>query len=125
VSGLWLLATGVGGLALAFLWFISEHVATVWNLNLCYLSPLALLMVAAAWRATRRRPHRIEAWAAVIVLLCVVVGVVMTMIGVQQNQVLAQLTALPTVVVALDQLSRFTRRPGGALPTPRGGLDPA
>ena len=37
VSAGWLVVTGLGGLLLLFLWFVSHHVATAWNLNLFFL----------------------------------------------------------------------------------------
>ena len=43
----------------------------------------------------------------------------MTLVGIQQNQVIAQLTALPTLVLVVDILIRFTRRPDEAPLQPR------
>lgn len=120
----WSLAMGVGGLTLCFLWFVSAHLATMWNLNLFYLSPLALLLVIAAGRGIHRRPHRVVAWAAVLVIGSVAIGLVMTLLGTQQNQPIAELTALPTLVTGLGVVQRFIRRPAGALPTPRSMLEP-
>lgn len=50
----WLLA-GVGGLALAFLMFGSEHRAAWHNENIALFNPLALLLLPLAWRALRGR----------------------------------------------------------------------
>ena len=39
--------TGVSGLVIAFLWFLTDHDATVWNANLLWAMPLNL--VPAFW----------------------------------------------------------------------------
>lgn len=119
VSTAWALAIGLGGLMLCFLWFVSHHVATTWNLNLFYCSPMALVLLFGVWGSRTHRPHRAVAWAAGFVMLSVVIGLVMTLVGTQQNQVIAQLTALPTLVLGAGILAPFIRRPYGALPPPQ------
>ena len=114
----WLLVTGVGGLVLLFLWFVSYHVATVWNLNLFYCSPVSLLLLFGVWRGSERRPNRMVAWAAGFVLVSVVIGVVTTLAGTQQNQIIAQLAAAPTVAAAVTVGLGAIRRPVEAPPLP-------
>ena len=66
IAGMFELACGLGGLALLFLWFGSDHVAAWRNENLLLLNPLCLLL-APAW--LRRRPAsrwtRALAWLVV------------------------------------------------------------
>lgn len=119
VATAWALAIGLGGLVLCFLWFVSHHVATVWNLNLFYCSPVALVLLFGIWGDRTRRPNKLVAWSAGFVMLAVVMGVAMTLAGVQQNQVIAQLTALPTMVLAVGIMARLSRRRDQALPLPR------
>lgn len=116
ISAGWLVVTGVGGLALIFLWFISYHVATAWNLNLFFLSPVSLLLIGGVWKS---HPNRIVGWSAGFVILSAGLGVVMTLIGLQQNQAIAQLTTLPTLVLAAGILLRFIRRRDEALRQPQ------
>ncbi len=119
VATAWALATGLGGLLLCFLWFISHHVATAWNLNLFYCSPLALVLLFGIWGRRLRRPQRMVGWAVACVMLSVAIGLVMTLIGTQQNQVIAELTALPTLALGAMVGEPFIRRRDGALPPPR------
>ena len=104
---------------LCFLWFVSHHVATVWNLNLFYCSPVALVLLFGIWGDRTYRPNKLVASSAGFVMLAVVIGVALTLIGVQQNQVIAQLTALPTLVLAFGIMERLSRRRDEALPLPQ------
>ncbi len=119
VATAWALTIGVGGLTLCFLWFVSHHVATVWNLNLFYCSPVALVLLIGIWGDRSRRPNVLVAWSAGFVGVAVVIGAAMTLLGVQQNQVIGQLTALPTLVLASGVLARFSRRRDEALSLPQ------
>ena len=119
VSTAWVLALGIGGLTLCFLWFVSHHVATVWNLNLFFCSPVALVLLFGIWGGRAQRPNRVVAWSAGFVILAVVIGIVMTLVGVQQNQVIAQLTALPTLVLASGLVPRFSHQPDAGPSQPR------
>jgi hypothetical protein len=118
-ASIWASAVGIGGLALLFLWFISHHVATEWNLNLFYLTPLALLLPFGAWGGMQQRPRKLVAWGALLVTASVLLGVVMTVIGTQADQVIAELTALPTLAVSTGIVWRFIRRRDEAPWSPR------
>lgn len=61
------LACGIGGLALLFLWFGSDHLAAWRNENLLLLSPLCLLLVPAWFRSRRPAPHWVLAIAWLVV----------------------------------------------------------
>lgn len=50
VASGWLLASGVGGGILCFLWLATDHRAAAGNLNLLLLSPLALAVLPRIWR---------------------------------------------------------------------------
>lgn len=50
-----LLLTGLIGVLVAFLWFGTDHIATVWNYNLLWLFPFHLL---AAFAVTKVQPSR-------------------------------------------------------------------
>jgi hypothetical protein len=63
-GGLWL-AAGLGGLALAFLMFASEHQAAWRNENIALFNPLALVLLPLAWRALRGRSWSSIAWPVV------------------------------------------------------------
>ena len=119
VSTAWALAIGLGGLVLCFLWFVSHHVATVWNLNLFYCSPVALVLLFGIWGGRTRRPSRVVVWSAGFVMLSVVLGAATTLAGIQQNQVIAQLAVLPTLVLAFGIVERFSRRRDEAPPPPQ------
>lgn len=116
VSAAWLVVMGVGGLMLLFLWFVSYHVATAWNLNLFFFSPVSLVLLGGVWQS---HPNRMVVWSAGFVMLSAMIGVVMTLVGTQQNQAIAQLTALPTLVLASGILVRFIRRRDEARLRPR------
>jgi len=42
---LWLIGQSLIGMALLFLWFFSEHLVAVWNINLLLFSPFAFLLI--------------------------------------------------------------------------------
>jgi hypothetical protein len=60
LGGAWTLFAGLGGLALAALWGLTDHWATYDNENLLQLSPVALLLAftlrRVAWRAAKAHP---------------------------------------------------------------------
>lgn len=60
-AGLFELFCGVGGLALLFLWFGSDHVAAWRNENLFLLNPLCLLLVPT-WFASMRSHWQAPPW---------------------------------------------------------------
>jgi hypothetical protein len=119
VATAWALVIGLGGLMLCFLWFVSSHVATMWNLNLLYCSPVALVLLSGIWGSPSHRPHRLVGWAAGLLLLSVGIGLVLTLVGTQQNQVIAELSALPSMILGASVLAPFIRQRDGVLPPPR------
>lgn len=86
-GGLWLLA-GIGGIALAFLAFGSEHRAAWHNENIALFHPLALLLLPLAWRTIRGAGGTSVAWpiiAGVIALSAFVVWLAKVMPGFRQD----------------------------------------
>lgn len=64
------LICGLGGLALLFLWFGSDHIAAWRNENLLLLNPLCLLLLPA-WVAALRARRPVRAWERTVAWLVV------------------------------------------------------
>lgn len=117
VGGAWMLLTGVGGLILLFFWIFTAHVATWANWHLLLLSPLALLLVPSFWY--RRGSHQ---WSlvpriAMLLMVSVALGALLAFLPQvtrQDTTIVAELTALPTFVAALEALRGWNRRAGEA-----------
>lgn len=119
-GALWLLVTGVGGIALLFLWLISNHTAAARNHNLLLLSPVALLVIPGVLSKLRRGPGAWAPRAAWFVIGSVIIGSLLAAlpsIGGQWNLQIAQLTALPSLVAAWLAI-RLSPRRDPAPPTP-------
>ena len=114
VGGAWLLATGIAGLALAFLWFITAHVATYANWNLFLLSPLALGLVPAFWHRANRSPPAWTPPLALVLAGCVLGVIAARLVGFarQDISVVAAMTALPSVVAYLVVFGKSKREIG-------------
>jgi hypothetical protein len=101
---IWLVVSGVGGLALLFLWFATNHVAAAWNHNLYFLSPLAFGLVRAVWSEERRAAGRWAPRTALLLLALSAIGVSLAFFpsfGGQWNLQVAALVAPPTIACAL------------------------
>lgn len=89
---LWLVASAVGGLVLAFLWLGTDHVFTRSNATLLLLAPTGLALIPAIWRGGGRR-------VAVAHLAVVALGAVAVLAGWQSSGELIAL-ALPAGAAA-------------------------
>ncbi len=106
---LWLVLAGLGGAVLLFLWFATNHVASAWNHNLFFLTPLALLMLRAVWLERSREAGGWGPRAAVVTLGLVAIGTVLACfpsVGGQWNLQVAALVAPPAIASALLSLRR-------------------
>src|ERR1019366_7247109 len=107
VGGAWMVLMGLGGLMLLFFWVVTAHVATYANRHLLLLSPLALALVSSFWYRRGRIP---AAWVPGVVfalMVSVAIGGLLAFlpsISHQETAIVAQLTALPTFVAALEAL---------------------
>lgn len=100
----WLVVSGLGGVALLFLWFATNHVAAAWNHNLLFLSPLAFGLVRAVWSEERRASGQWAPRTAVLILALSAIGVLLAFFpsfGGQWNLQVAALVAPPTIACAL------------------------
>jgi hypothetical protein len=113
VGGAWLLLIGLGGLVLLFFWIFTAHVDTWANRHLLLLSPLALVLIPSFWHLRNRRQARWIPGVAMALMASVAIGAVLSFLpGLtgQQTAIVAQLTALPTFVAALEALRGWNRR---------------
>lgn len=113
LGGAWLLLVGVGGVALLFLWLVSNHVAAAGNRNLLLLTPVALLVIPGVFSARRRGPGAWATRAAWFLLASVITGSLLSAfpsLSGQWNLQLAQLTTLPTVAAAWLAIRLSPRR---------------
>lgn len=119
VATLWLVASGIAGLVLLFLWFGTDHVATRGNWNVALLNPLALLLVPMLWRrsATRGLGHR-EVAIGTGYALSLLAGLVAVWAGAQSTGEILALAFLPGLV-AYSVAVVLSLRPAPAQPTPR------
>jgi hypothetical protein len=82
LGGAWTLFAGLGGLALAALWGLTDHWATYDNENLLQLSPVALLLAftlrRVAWRAAKAHP--VAARLAMFVAISSLAGLVLKLL---------------------------------------------
>lgn len=92
VATLWLVASAVGALVLAFLWLGTDHVFTRSNATLLLLAPTGLALIPAVWRGGGRR-------VAVAHLAVVALGAVAVLAGWQSSGELIAL-ALPAGAAA-------------------------
>ena len=109
----WLFVMGLGGIALLFLWFVTNHVASADNRNVLLFSPLALMVIPGVLSTARRSPRSWAPRAAWFVLASAIVGSLLAAIpsvGGQWNLQLAELTALPTVAAAWLAIRLSPRR---------------
>ena len=105
----WLSLAGIGGMVLLFLWFATNHVASAWNHNLFFLTPLAFLMFGTVWSERKREAGGWGTRAAVLTIVLVGVGTVLAFFpnyGGQWNLQVAALVAPPAVASALLSLRR-------------------
>jgi hypothetical protein len=111
VGTLWSLVAGIAGVALAYLWFFTDHVTSYANENLLHFSPLSLALViliplAARGAGSGAAARRVALAVAVLSLI----GFVMKVIpGSQVNGEIIAL-ALPTHLGLLAGIGRFGRR---------------
>jgi hypothetical protein len=113
VGGAWMLLMGLGGLMLLFFWIFTAHIDTWRNWHLLLLSPLALALIPSFWYRRLRAPGPWAPRIAIALMASVAVGVVLALVpGVtgQQTAIVAELTALPTFVAALEALRSWNRR---------------
>lgn len=77
-----LLFAGVGGVLMLAAWTLTEHWAMHANVGLAWFSPLALLLLPAAWRKPSREsvgaPHRLARFA---LLAWLVIGIAGSVVG--------------------------------------------
>jgi hypothetical protein len=100
----WLVISGIGGVILLLLWFVTNHVAAAWNHNLYFLSPIAFLLIRAVWSEERRAPGSWAPRAALLILALTAIGVILAFFphfGGQWNLQVAALVAPPTIACAL------------------------
>jgi Domain of unknown function (DUF4105) len=113
IGGAWMLLIGLGGLMLLFFWILTAHVDTWANRHLFLLSPLALPLIASFWHRSGPRPGPWAPRIALALIASVVIGAALAfvphVVG-QQTAIIAQLTALPTFVAALEALRSWNRR---------------
>jgi hypothetical protein len=115
VGGAWMLLMGLGGLMLLFFWIFTAHIDTWANRHLLLLSPLALVLVSSFWYRRNWRQGRWIPPVAMALMASAAVGAILAFLpGVtgQQTAIVAQLTALPTFVAALEALRGWNRRAG-------------
>lgn len=106
---LWLVLSGLGGLALLFLWFVTNHVAAAWNHNLLFLTPLTFLLLGTVWSERRREASRWAPRVAMTILVLTAIGTLLAFfpsLGGQWNLQAAALVAPPTIACALLTLRR-------------------
>ena len=106
---LWLVLSGLGGVALLFLWFVTNHVAAAWNHNLFFLTPLTFLLLGAIWSERRREASRWAPRVALAILALTAIGTLLAFFpsfGGQWNLQVAALAAPPTIACALLTLRR-------------------
>lgn len=118
LAGFWAVVSGLGGVALLYLWFGTNHFATARNWNLLTLSPLCLLLPVVLFR---RRRSRWGGGAALAVGAIAVLGLIMAHLpGVshQRNLEPALLTFPPALAVAVLAWL-LNRRRAPAQPSPR------
>jgi hypothetical protein len=104
MATVWLVTSGLGGIVLLLLWFVTNHVAAAWNHNLFFLSPIAFLLVRAVWSEERRAPGSWASRAALLMLALSAIGTVLALfpsVGGQWNLQVAALVAPPTIACAL------------------------
>jgi hypothetical protein len=116
----WSVLLGVGGVVLAFLWFVTDHVFSGNNLNLLLFTPLAF---ALTWMLVRGTPggttERGAGPLAVFAVASVLVGGVLGLFNAeQQNRELAALMLLPSLAAFVLAVV-LSRRRAAALPGPR------
>ena len=124
IGGAWVLLTGLGGVILLFFWVFTSHVATYGNRHLLLLSPLALLLVSSFWFRRGAVPRPWVPRVAMVLMASVAIGVVLAIfprIAGQQTAVLAEFTALPSFVAALEALRGWNRRQGERVQEAQGG----
>ncbi len=113
VGGAWMLLMGLGGLMLLFFWIFTAHIDTWANRHLLLLSPIALALIPSFWHRGNGRQARWIPGAAMALMASVALGALLaflpTVTG-QQTAIVAQLTALPTFVAALEMLRGWNRR---------------
>ncbi|UXI69758.1 DUF4105 domain-containing protein [Tahibacter amnicola] len=121
VSALTLLAMGLGGLMLAGLWSLTEHVSAWRNGNLLLLNPLVLLLIPAYVRARRETwtIGPLTRWISRIVLISALAALglkLLPWIG-QHNGVWVALL-LPMHLSLFLALRRLTQPADGTFPAP-------
>jgi len=114
LAGAWTLFAGLGSLALAALWGLTDHWATYYNENLLQLSPVALLLAftlrRVAWRA--RSEHPIARRLAIFVAISSIIGLLLKLLpGPSQVNWEIIAFALPVNVALAAALLRQQRSP--------------
>ena len=113
VGGTWLLVMGLGGVLLLFLWLATNHVATAWNRNLFFFSPIALFVLPGFWYRKGKVPPPWTLRAPAFLVISVVIGAIFAVfqdMGGQQIRVIAELTGLPTMAASIEALRTLTIR---------------
>ncbi len=121
LATVWLLAAGLGGLLLLFLWLFTRHVTSAWNHNLLFFDPLALLLLRGCWRRSGPTGRAVAAAAAILAILGALVAL-FPAIGVQRNWDMAELFAPMTIAAAWLSAGGWSRSPGAM---PAGAMPPA
>jgi len=118
VATLWLVASGVAGLVLLFLWFGTGHVATRGNWNVALLNPLGLLLAPMLWR--RRALPTLGPWEVAIgtgYALSLFAALIAVWVGAQSTGEILALAFLPGLVTHFVALV-LSLRPVPAPPPP-------
>ncbi len=98
VGRFWLIAVGVGGGILLYVWFGTNHVAAQANWNVLLLTPLAFVVLAQI-RVVPRQATAPIVWLRRLFVLSLVVGGLLSLTGgwVQWNHQVAALVILPSL----------------------------
>jgi hypothetical protein len=127
LASLWLLASGVGGAVLLFLWGFTSHTIAHANENLLQLSPLALPLLlvlpfaAYGARGARRAARDLAVAVAALSLL----GAVLQLLpGLDQRNAHIVAFALPVNLALAWSAWTSARRPAPGAPLPQAALAP-
>jgi len=118
LAGIWALVAGLAGVALLFLWFGTNHVATAGNWNLLILSPLSLSLPVVL--AQRRRSGWGEG-VAIGVGVMAILGLILAHLPGITHQVNLEpaLLSFPPTLAAAVLVWLLSRRRAPAPPLPR------
>ncbi|NNK75906.1 MAG: hypothetical protein HKP42_07565, partial [Maribacter sp.] len=75
------LITGIAGVVIFFLWFLTDHTATASNFNILWAFPLNLNLAFFVWRS---KPFsKLSSWYLLLLLSLLLIVVILWIIGVQ------------------------------------------